>query len=234
MVVNEMAEQKLDLDDFVLIGRTFDEYYDMFNLSNIDMKRDKILDVASGVSSFCSEAAALGYDVTACDQIYNFSTERIQEKASSDLTQVMGKMPQVASLYLWNRYQNIDALRKNREMALKLFSQDYTKNRQNYIHCEFPTSGFEKEAFTITLVSHLLFLYDEQLDYEFHREAVFEMLRISSKEVRIFPLVNFKGQKSKFVRKIIKEAFDKGYGISIDKVGYEFVKNGNEMLRIQK
>jgi len=229
-----MAEQKLDLDDVALIGRTFDEYYDMFNLSNIDMKHDTILDVASGVSSFCGEATMRGYNVSACDRIYKFSAEQIQQKASADLTQMIEKMPQVVSLYRWNRYKNIEALKNNRETALNRFTQDYTKNRRNYIQCEFPTSGFEKDAFTVTLVSHLLFLYDEQLDYEFHREAVFELLRISSKEVRIFPLVNLKGEKSRFVRKIIKEAFDKGYGISIDRVGYEFVKKGNEMLRIQK
>jgi len=57
-------EMKLDLKDFVLVGRTFDEYYKMFNISNIN-KNAKILDVASGVSSFCAEARVLGYDVTA-------------------------------------------------------------------------------------------------------------------------------------------------------------------------
>ena len=59
-------DKKLDLKDIVLVGRTFDEYYKMFDLSSID-KKEKILDVASGVSSFCAEATAMGYQVTASD-----------------------------------------------------------------------------------------------------------------------------------------------------------------------
>jgi len=47
-------EKKLDLKDIVLIGRTFNEYYKMFNVISIS-KNEKILDVASGVSSFCEE-----------------------------------------------------------------------------------------------------------------------------------------------------------------------------------
>ncbi len=229
-----MTEQELELKEPVLIGRTFDEYYDMFDLSKIDKSQCKILDAAAGVSSFCGEAAARGYNVTACDPIYKLSTEQIKQKAQSDLDNVFKKLPQAENLYNWDRYKNIDGLQKSNETALNLFAKDYDKNRQNYIYSGFPGSGFESDTFNVTLVSHFLFLYEEQLDYEFHREAVFELLRITSKEVRIFPLINLKGQKSRFVRKIVKEVFDKGYGISIDKVNYEFIKSGNEMLRIQK
>lgn len=229
-----MSEQKLNLKDVALIGRTFDEYYSMFNLSNIDKEHDKILDAAAGISSFCCEAAARGYNVHACDRIYEMPAEDIFEKAKSDVSDVMGKMPKIAELYNWKRFCNVNELKSNRLTALGRFTEDYEKNRENYSFCEFPESGFDKEEFAVTLSSHFLFMYDEMLGYEFHRETVYELLRISSKEVRIFPLVNLKGQRSPFVSKIVKEMFNKGYRISIDKVNYEFVKNGNEMLRIQK
>lgn len=229
-----MTEQKLSLKKITLIGRTFDEYYDMFRLSDVNKSNDKILDAASGVSSFCGEAAARGFSVCGCDPIYNLSAEKILKKSEKDLAQVMRKMPPIAGLYRWNRFDSVEALQKNRETALHRFAQNYALNRRNYVCCSLPYSGFEDEEFDYTLSSHFLFMYDNQLDYEFHKEAVFEMLRVCSKEVRIFPLVNLRGQKSRFVHTIINEVLDKGYGVSIDKVCYEFVKNGNEMLRIQK
>jgi hypothetical protein len=229
-----MTEQKLDLKKIALIGRTFDEYYNMFRLSDIDKENTKLLDAASGVSSFCAEASALGFNVCGCDPVYNHSAETLLKKSNSDLTLVMSKMPLIANLYRWSRFENVKALKSNRETAIHRFAQDYAENRDRYLCRALPNTGFDDDEFDITLSSHFLFMYDEQFDYEFHKEAVYEMLRVSSKEVRIFPLVNLKGQKSPFVRKIVKDAFDKGYGISIDKVPYEFVKNGNEMLRIQK
>ena len=87
-----MMEKKLELKEIVLIGRTFDEYYRMFELSNINFKDEKILDVASGVSSFCSEANSKGYSVTASDKIYHFSAKEIEEKCISDLKMVMEKL----------------------------------------------------------------------------------------------------------------------------------------------
>ena len=229
-----MTEQKLDLKKVVLIGRTFDEYYDMFRLADIDKAEVKILDAASGVSSFCAEASAKGYYVRGCDPIYNLSAEKLLKKSENDLTKVMEKMTPIADLYRWERFDSVEALQKNRSAAIRGFARDYTVNRQNYICGGLPDSGFDDDEFDITLSSHFLFMYDGQFDYEFHKEAVLEMLRITSKEVRIFPLVNLKGQKSWFVHRIIKDMLDKGYGISIDRVNYEFVKNGNEMLRIQK
>ena len=64
-------ETKLDLKDVVLIGRTFDEYFNMFALSEFKPGAERILDVASGVSSFCAEANAKGHYVTASDRIYH-------------------------------------------------------------------------------------------------------------------------------------------------------------------
>jgi hypothetical protein len=58
------------------------------------------------------------------------------------------------------------------------------------------------------------------------------MLRVTSKEVRIYPLVKNKGLKSDFITRIIKDIQD--VDIKIVKVDYEFRKGGNEMMRIIK
>ena len=227
-------DKKLGLKDIVLIGRTFDEYYRMFELSNINFKDEKILDVASGVSSFCSEANSKGYNVTASDKIYSFSAEKIEEKCAEDLKMVMEKLPSVADLYKWEFFENVDALKKNRERAYRLFVEDFKKmNGNRYIATEYPRTQFADKEFTISLISHFLFMYDEHLNYEFHKKTISEIIRITSKEIRIFPIVNLKGERSLFVKRLMEDSEFRDYKMTIKKVDYEFVKNGNEMLTIK-
>lgn len=70
--------EKFELEDIVLIGRTFEEYYRMFALNEI-VKDNKILDIASGVSSFCAEANLNGYDVTAPEGFITFLHLRLKK-----------------------------------------------------------------------------------------------------------------------------------------------------------
>jgi hypothetical protein len=48
---------------------------------------------------------------------------------------------------------------------------------------------FEDRQFDVSLCSHLLFLYSEQLPLDFHKASIQELLRVAS-EVHIFPLVS--------------------------------------------
>ena len=228
-------DQKLDLKDIVLIGRTFDEYYSMFDLANINDKDDKILDVASGVSSFCTEANYRGYNVTASDRIYCFSAAEIEEKCIKDLIVVLGKLPDIADLYKWDFFKDIEDLKQNRKKAYKLFIKDLKeKGSKRYIYTEYPKSEFVENEFSISLISHFLFMYDEQLDYEFHKQTILEIIKITSDEVRIFPIVNLKARRSLLVNQLMNDRDLKNCEITIKKVNYEFVKNGNEMLIIRK
>src|SRR3989338_5161870 len=232
--VNLSMDKKLELKDIVLIGRTFDEYYRMFELGNINFKDEKILDVASGVSSFCSEANSKGYNVTASDKIYNFSAKEIEEKCISDLKMVMEKLPSVADLYKWEFFKNIDVLKKNRERTYKLFIEDFRKeNGKRYITTEYPQTKFSDDEFTISLISHFLFMYDEHIDYEFHKKTISEIIRITTKDIRIFPIVNLKGKRSLFVDKLMRDDEFRDYKMTIKKVDYEFMRNGNEMVLIR-
>ena len=76
--------------------------------------------------------------------------------------------------------------------GLKAFVNDF--NKRDYIFAKLPNLPFENNYFDLALSSHLLFVYDNMLDYEFHKNSILEMLRVS-KEVRIFPLVDFKNSR---------------------------------------
>ena len=88
-------KQGLVLDKVVLLGRTLEEYRHHFALDLEKLRGQTILDVASGVSSFCAEACALGLDVRAFDAIYDWTGDEIQRRCEPDLdqvTQAIGKL----------------------------------------------------------------------------------------------------------------------------------------------
>lgn len=230
----KMRDKQLNLKNIALIGRTFDEYYRMFDLGNVPLENETILDVASGVSSFCAEANAKGYNVTASDKIYKSCASDIGQKCARDLDTVIKQLPDIADLYVWDYFKDIPSLKAQRERAYKLFVQDFKKyGQERYVPVEYPATDFGDYQFTISLVSHFLFLYEDRLDYELHKRTILELLRITSKEIRIFPIVNLKGQRSSLVESLMYDKDFEQSPISIRNVGYEFMKNGNEMLVIK-
>jgi len=72
-----------------------------------------------------------------------------------------------------------------------------------------------------------------RLSYEFHRDTVIELLRIDSKEIRIFPLVNLKGERSALLDPLLRDPAFSGCRMMVERVGYEFLRGANEMLRIR-
>ncbi|WP_420263665.1 hypothetical protein [Candidatus Magnetominusculus dajiuhuensis] len=226
-------KDKLELKDIVLLGRTFDEYFRAFNLQDIDLKNAKILDAASGVSSFCAEAALQGFNVTGSDRIYSLSAPTIESRCAQDLELVMAQMPGVSHLYNWEYFKDVESLKAARQRAYKLFVGDFQRQgHRRYITCEYPHTDFSNNQFSITLISHFLFLYDGRLDYEFHRETIKECMRITSKEIRIFPIVNLEGEQSPYVEKILNDEAFFDCTKDIQAVDYNFIRNGNRVLVI--
>lgn len=225
-------DKQLNLKNIALIGRTFEEYYKMFDL-NSSLKNELILDVASGVSSFCAEANAKGYNVTASDRIYTSSPKDIEQKCRQDLDEVIKQLPDLVDLFAWNFFKDIRALKAQREKAYKLFIEDFKNyGTKRYMPVEYPSTDFIDNQFTISLISHFLFLYEDHINYDLHKKIILELLRITSKEIRIFPIVNLKGKKSSFVDTLMHDTDFGRFQISVEKVDYEFMKNGNEMMVI--
>jgi hypothetical protein len=228
------APHYLQIDKVVLLGRTFDEYRRMFALDQQTLEREVILDAASGVSSFCAEGNALGYNITASDAIYSISPDEIEAKCAEDLRQVMAKLPPIADLYIWEEFADVKALTRQRERAYQAFLPDYRRyGASRYVPTVYPESSFATDAFTLTLVSHLLFLYEDQLDHAFHRTTLRELLRITSDEVRIYPITNLRGKRSIYVDQLMADALFEDYDFVVVPVDYEFLKNATEMLCVR-
>jgi hypothetical protein len=226
-------KQGLDLKRVVLLGRTLEEYRRFFAL-DLDTLRDKrILDVAGGVSSFTAEMRALGLDVTAFDRIYAASPAEIRSQCEPDLeavTRDIGSKP----VYRWDFYKSPAGMREFRARAYKSFLDDFGQHRERYIAGELPRTPFRDTQFGLTLVSYLLFVYEDQLSYDFHKETLRELMRVTADEIRIYPTVTFEAEPSKYLEQIRNEAEFRAWKFEVIPTDFEFLRGSNCYLRVTR
>lgn len=224
----------MKLENVVPWGRNLEEYQSMFLLSNQDLQ-SKILGCGDGPSSFNFEATTQNVNITSIDPIYQFTRDEIQQRIDETSSVVSEQVRQNQKDYIWKNIKSVDELIEIRLRAMNDFINDYEdgKKQNRYIHNELPKLAFENISFDLVLSSHFLFLYSEHFDLQFHRDSILEMCRVSKKEVRIFPLLNLKNEKSEHLESILKILNDRGFETKIVKTNYEFQKGADEMLTIK-
>ena len=224
---------ELELNKVVLLGRTLDEYVRYFGLNVDDWRGKKVLDVASGVSSFCAEASEAGIQATASDLIYRFAADEIRAKCEPDLDFVTKEIGKVKA-YKWDFYKSPEGMRRYRERAYKKFLEDFERNPNRYVFAKLPHLPFKDCEFALTLSSYLLFVYEDQIDYEFHKQSLLEILRVTADEARFYPLVNFRAERSKFVEQVKKDPAFHSFSFEEIATDFEFLANSNSYLRVTR
>lgn len=229
-----MTRDHLNLDDFVFIGRTFDEYMRMFDLREQDLAGTRILDCPGGACSFTAHATLRGATVVAADILYGLSEELLVEKSSFDLARLRQGMAVAKEDYVWDEFGDLDGQIRIREIALQDFIRDYQTNRQRYVEASLPEIPFCDNQFDTVLSAHFLFCYAEIVGIDVHIATMKEFLRVCTKEVRIFPLVSSGGAVHPFLTELVAELTLLGHTAEIVHVPYEFQRGADEMLRISK
>jgi SAM-dependent methyltransferase len=227
------TKRGLQLDHVVLLGRTFEEYRRYFLLTPDDLVGKRVLDVAGGVSSFCAEGNKLGIKVTAFDPIYCLSARKIREKSEPDLESVyrsIGRMP----TYRWAFYKSPEYMRVLRERASAIFFSDYKIHPDRYVAGQLPRLPFADAEFDLTLVSYLLFAYQDRLDYEFHRDSILEIMRVTRGEARIYPTVTFEAQPSEYILMLPSDPALQRFAFTEIKTDFEFLVNSNSFLKLTR
>jgi ubiquinone/menaquinone biosynthesis C-methylase UbiE len=223
----------LRLDRVVLLGRTLQEYSRCFGLDLDVWRGKKVLDVASGVSSFAAEASAAGLEVTAVDPIYSRSREQIAAECIPDLERVCGEIGHLDT-YRWtpNGYVDVPTMRQFRERAYQTFLEDYSAApRDRYIAAALPHLPFAAGRFDLVLVSYFLFVYEDQFDLPFHRAAIRELLRVG-REIRIYPLVTLEAQPSKWLEDLRHDPEFRSVRWEVVPTNFEFLLGSNKYLRL--
>lgn len=227
-------KQGLVLDKVVLLGRTLDEYRRYFALDLAALRGRKILDVASGVSSFGAEARRTGLDVTAFDAIYELTAAEIEARCAADLDHVTDAIRDLKT-YRWDFYESPEKLREFRERAYRGFLADYRgEGKAHYVPGLLPTLPFRDGEFDLTLVSYLLFVYEDQLDYEFHQRSLLEIMRVTRGEARVYPVVTFEAKRSGYLDRLREDPALQQFGFEEVRTDFEFLLNSNCYLRISR
>lgn len=223
----------MKLDRIIPFGRSFDEYRLMFALTENDRSR-RILGVGDGPASFNAEATRLGWSVTSVDPIYQFSAGDIGDRFHAVIDDVIAQINATPDHWSWSYHQSPEELRARRTRTTAEFCADFPAGLEvgRYVVGELPSLPFADGAFDLALCSHLLFLYSDLLDLEFHLSALSEMLRIA-REVRVFPLLSLDLSRSRHLDAVVVQFTERGYEVSIAPVQYELQRDGNQMLIVR-
>ena len=185
--------------DIVPWGRSFDEYLDMFDLSEEDLTRD-IVGVGDGPASFNVRMFQRGTSIVSVDPIYQYSETELRQRIQETYEDVIAQARQNQDKFVWTKFSSVDELAQVRMQAMDEFCRDFETGKQQgrYIGASLPNLPFPDHHFDLVLSAHFLFFYSANRDLAFHLDAVRELLRIGT-EVRIFPIVDVNSNPSPFL-----------------------------------
>jgi SAM-dependent methyltransferase len=220
------------LSQVVPWGRNFDEYREMFALSDADLAT-RVLGCGDGPASFNAEATDKGYQIVSVDPIYRFPAAEIGARIEQATPIVVEQTRRNSQQFTWKRFASVEDLVAARLSAMSRFLQDYARDgaHERYVAAALPELPFPDKAFDLALCSHFLFLYSEQFDAAFHLRAITELVRVAS-ETRIFPLLELGARPSRHLPSVVEGLRSAGLSVSTVRVPYEFQKGAHEMLRI--
>ncbi|MEW6740583.1 MAG: class I SAM-dependent methyltransferase [Nitrospirota bacterium] len=224
----------LDIDRIAFFGRTYAEYMDMFGLDESLLRQGQILDCPAGASSFAAEAHQKGFNVTACDILYDLTADKLMEKGKKDIQHVFEKFDEVTHLYVWKYYKSKDEVMALRSRALKIFANDFPVGSKEgrYVQAELPHLPFSDKRFSLVLSGNFLFLYGDRLDSDFHVACIKELIRVCSGEVRIFPLIGLDFKPYPYLDDILSSLDSNRIKVEIMEVPFEFQKGANKMIKL--
>jgi hypothetical protein len=222
---------EVDIGEFLLSSRSFEEYRSMFSLSEEDL-RLRILDCPGGGSSFTATVNTAGGDATAIDPVYALPPVEVAEMVAAEVAR--GSAWAIANIdrYRWDFYGDPTGHRRVRTESASSFGADIVANPARYQSGALPDLPFLDDAFDLVLCSHLLFTYSDRLDRDFHLLAIVEMARVGE-QVRIFPLVHQSGSgEHELVADLTGMLPAHGLRARRVPVAYEFQRGADEMLVI--
>lgn len=230
------GNDRVELDRIVFIGRTYDEYLGMFGLDESFLREGPVLDCPAGPSSFAAEAGERGLNVTACDLLYGTAAASFADKGRKDIEHTYQKVDDAPHLYVWNYYQDRDEVLSLRRRALERFVEDYPggAGAGRYVHAELPLLPFPDRSFNVALSSHFLFLYGDRLSVDFHISSLLEMVRVSSGEVRIYPLQGLDAKPYPHMEEVLSRLRSEGTRAAIVPTPFEFQRGATTQLILQR
>ena len=204
----------------------------MFALNDGDLNR-RILGCADGPAAFNAGMYRAGHRMISCDPLYQFTADEIRARIDLVCPELVAHAAKKRDQFVWDTISSPEEMGRLRMASMREFLDDFAYQTlgSRYVAGALPSLPFADLSFGLALCSHFLFLYSDELRLEFHRLSILELCRVA-KEVRIFPLLDMKGEGSKHLEEIVRAIRQVGLLANIERVPYEFQRGGNQMLRI--
>ena len=178
-----------------LFSRSGEQICKQLNISPMRYVNSSILDCASGASSLVTYLRGFDINVKAIDPIYAHEPNRIFNDVSYDRDMLKRQLLNENPKY----HAEIEQTFKYGYQHLQHFIDDICNHTVDYINGAFPILPFEDSSFDAIFTSNFLFTYSSNdtggmlnscnsLNLSFHEKSFDELLRVSKKEIRIFPV----------------------------------------------
>ncbi|MED1802440.1 class I SAM-dependent methyltransferase [Brevibacillus porteri] len=219
--------------------RSYQEYVDMFSLSDEILAMGPILDVGAGASSFTAEACQHGREAIAVDPLYEMKPEEIYTKGKREIEESTQKLAGIAHTLHWEYYGSLGQHHQNRERSLEQFIAAYRADEgigKRYVAGLLPELPFADDHFSLVLGSHFLFLYQQQFDEQFHLNAIKELLRICQPggRIRLYPLIGLDRKPYSKLPQLMEEIRRFGHTASLEPTNFRFLVGATHYLEIRK
>lgn len=225
----------------LFFGRSIDEYRTMFNFDPAEFTTKRILDCAAGPAALAAHGNELKLNVVACDPLYELPLATLRQRADDDAEQVRSLQAQTMELF-----DGTVRRAEQRRSDMNTFLSDFESGKAagRYVPASLPHLPFEDNSFDLTLCGNLLFLYSDtasggmlpnsNLDYAFHFAALRELSRVTTGEVRIYPLVGPEAPEHHYVAPLCQDLKTHGINCTLTPVPHRDIKTATEMLVLTK
>jgi len=228
----------LPVPEIAFFGRSLAEYQVFFGIRAADYVGRRVLDVAAGPSSFAAEAACAGVDVTAIDPLYRCNEHALRMRATDGLNRMFATMRARPEMFRLRSFASLESAEADRRRAAERFLADYYTGVAvgRYVAGSLPALPCGDRIADLVLCGHLLFVYDDRLDLDFHIAACRELVRVARPgvEVRVHPVVNLRGELSPLVAPVREALAAHGIASELIDVDYEFFRGTTRTLVLRR
>lgn len=184
----------MELPRVVFFGRSGNDALQFFNLDLSEWSGARILDCPGGPGSLVAMARRQGVEAVAVDPLYALKEAELEERCRQDLSLTMERILRSAA---FRADFDQEVYRRSKLDALEEFLADRQAHPEAYLAASLPALPFEDGSFDLVLCGHLLLayapladggLYEEGcFDLAWHQTALRELLRVSRRQVRLYP-----------------------------------------------
>ncbi len=230
------AAPELELPAVSFFGRSLAEYAQFFALDPAAWRGRDVLDVAAGPSSFTAEACARKIHAVAVDPGYGSAAVALGAQVERDYAAMFAQMRAKRRLFRLKSFPSFDAAEADRRAAAQRFLADYETYSiyGRYVRGALPRLPFLDGTFDLVLCAHLLFVYAQQFDHDWHLAACRELVRVSAGEVRIHPLCGADGKPYPGLARLRRELKETGIASEVRAVDYAFFNGADSMLVLRR